>query len=96
MISPEDIEKIDKEEIDKLINQIDKSIIANHGAFDFELATVDKTLPLGLKIAVGQKYKEVGWPYVYHRAISTGSGSTQFIFSLCELKKTPANGFQEV
>lgn len=68
----------------KLEKEIDNSIKNYHGWYKWEEAIIDGEYPVNARNAIGQKYKEAGWNYVYHITSSEHGdrpGLTRFIFS---------------
>lgn len=75
---------ITPKELDELEKKIDSSIKNYHGWNKWEEAIIDGEYPVNARNAIGQKYKEAGWNYVYHITSSEHGdrpGLTRFIFS---------------
>lgn len=95
MITPKDIEAMDMK-LDELEKEIDSSIKNYHGWCKWEEAIIDGEYPVSVRNAIGQKYKEVGWNYVYHVTSSEHGdrpGLTRFIFSTEKLDDKVVLGF---
>ena len=95
MITPKELEERDMK-LDKLEKEIDSSIKSFHGWRKWEEAIIDGEYPVNIRNAIGQKYKEAGWNYVYHITSSEhGSrpGLTRFIFSTEKLDDEVVCGF---
>lgn len=83
MIPPKELEERDMK-LDELEKKIDSSIKNYHGWHKWEEAIIDGEYPVNARNAIGQKYKEAGWNYVYHITSSEHGdrpGLTRFIFS---------------
>lgn len=83
MITPKELEERDMK-LDELEKKIDSSIKNYHGWNKWEEAIIDGEYPANARNAIGQKYKEAGWNYVYHITSSEHGdrpGLTRFIFS---------------
>ena len=83
MITPKELEERDMK-LDELEKKIDRSIKDYHGWHKWEEAIIDGEYPVNTRNAIGQKYKEAGWNYVYHITSSEHGdrpGLTHFIFS---------------
>ena len=68
----------------KLEKEIDNSIKECHGMNEYEQAFIDGEYPVNVRTAIGLKYMEAGWNYVYHITSSEHGdrpGLTHFIFS---------------
>ena len=95
MITPKELEERDMK-LDELEKKIDSSIKFYHGWYKWEEAIIDGEYPVNVRNAIGQKYKEAGWCYVYHITSSEhGSrpGLTHFVFSTEELDDELVLGF---
>ena len=95
MITPKELEERDMK-LDKLEKEIDSSIKSFHGWYKWEEAIIDGEYPVNIRNAIGQKYKEAGWNYVYHITFSEHggrSGLTRFIFSTEKLDDKVVCGF---
>lgn len=83
MITPKELEELNMK-LDELEKKIDRSIKNYHGWYKWEEAIIDGEYPVNARNAIGQKYKEAGWNYVYHITSSEHGdrpGLTRFIFS---------------
>lgn len=92
MITPNDIEKYELENVDfeKLEAEIDESMKSYHGWWkDHEEAIISGEYPVSVRNEIAKKYKEAGWKYVYHQTSSENGerpGLTSFKFSNTELQ----------
>lgn len=95
MITPKELEKCDMK-LDELEKKIDRSIKNFHGWYKWEEAVIDGEYSVNVRNAIGQKYKDAGWKYVYHRTSSEHGeryGLTHFIFSTEKLDDKYTIGF---
>ena len=89
MISPNEIENIDMNIINKLEKEIDESIKQFHTWYPWERAIIIGEYSVQIRNAIGRKYVDAGWNYVYHRTSSEhgeAPGLTSFIFSTTEIE----------
>ena len=95
MITPKELEERDMK-LDELEKKIDRSIKFHHGWHKWEEAIIDGEYPVDVRTAIGLKYREAGWDYVYH-ITSSGHGDrpglTYFIFSIERLDCKVVDGF---
>lgn len=80
----------------KLEKEIDESIKRFHGWCKWEEAIIDGEYPVSVRNAIGQKYKDAGWEYVYHLTSSERGdrpGLTRFLFSTEKLDDKVVLGF---
>lgn len=95
MITPKELEERDMK-LDELEKKIDSSIKFYHGWYKWEEAIIDGEYTVNARNAIGQKYKEAGWNYVYHITSSERGdrpGLTYFIFSTEKLDDKVVCGF---
>lgn len=86
MLTPKDIIKLedDKYSEEKLVQEIDESILNNFEKFSYQEADLNKIVPLRIRNKIAAKYARCGWTYVYHVAGNErfdGFGKTTFYFS---------------
>ena len=95
MITPKELEEHDMK-FDELEKKIDNSIKNYYGWHKREEAIIDGEHPVNVRNAIGQKYKEAGWDYVYHITSSEHGdrpGLAHFVFSTEELDDELVLGF---
>ena len=95
MITPKELEERDMK-LDELEKKIDSSIKFHHGWHKWEEAIIDGEYPVDVRTAIGLKYREAGWDYVYHITSSEHGdrpGLTHFIFSTERLDCKVVRGF---
>lgn len=95
MITPKELEERDMK-LDELEKKIDRSIKDFHELYKWEEAIIDGEYPVNVRNAIGQKYKNAGWKYVYHITSSEHGGRpglTRFIFSTEKLEDKCVLGF---
>ena len=83
MITPKELEERDMK-LDELEKKIDSSIKFHHGQHKWEEAIIDGEYSVDVRTAIGLKYRESGWDYVYHITSSEHGdrpGLNYFIFS---------------
>ena len=98
MITQRDIEAMDMK-LNELEKKIDNSIKFHHGLYKWEEAIIDGEYPVDVRTAIGLKYREAGWDYVYHITYSGHGdrpGLTHFIFSTEKLDCKVVSGFYVV
>lgn len=101
MLSPEDIKKIDLDNVDlaALEAEIDQSILDFHGWYSYEKAFIYKEYPVEVRNYIAERYKEKGWKYVYHQTSSENGerpGLTDFIFSNEEVSEEIVGKYHKV
>lgn len=95
MITPKELENYNVN-LEKIEDEIDESIKRFHGWCKWEEAIIDNEYPVSVRNAIGQKYKDAGWKYVYHITSSEHGerpGLTRFIFSTEKLDDKVVLGF---
>lgn len=65
MISPQELNSINQETIDKIINEIDTEMKETHGWYPWEEAVITGEYPDEVMNAICKLYYEVGWTYIY-------------------------------
>ena len=100
MITYNDIKSniLDTINLQKIEDQIDKSLIRFHGWYPWEQAIIEGEYSLEARNAISQKYIENGWNYVYHRTSSENGepfGLTSFKFSSTELDPLYVRGYHK-
>lgn len=96
MLTPRDMIKLEDEKYpeDKIINQIDASIRANFGRWEYQMAFLDMIVPLRIRNKIAAKYCRCGWKYVYHIAGDEKNYSfdkTHFFFSQEPIDESDTN-----
>lgn len=95
MITPKDIKAMDMK-LDELEKKIDSSIKFHHGWHKWEEEIIDGEYPVNVRTAIGLRYREAGWNYVYHITSSEHGDYpclTHFIFSMERLDCKVVGGF---
>ena len=92
-------EELNNFDFEKLEADIDKSMISFHKWYPWEEAVVNGDLSVEIRNKIGQKYKDAGWKYVYHRTSSENGerpGLTSFKFSKIKLEDKYVTGYHMV
>ena len=78
---------------------IDESIKQFHGWYRYECAIISGEYSIETRNAIGKRYKDAGWKYVYHQTSSENgerAGLTSFIFSNIKLTKDEIGRYKKV
>lgn len=86
MITPTELDYIDINayNIEAITIDIDDQIKKNHGIHNYEYAELKTAYPQAVRNEIAERYKAIGWTYVFHRVID---GNTEFYFSTTDSLK---------
>jgi hypothetical protein len=99
MIKPGELDSVENVNLDELEKKIDESIHRFHGWYPWEQAIIDGEYSVEVRNAIGQRYKDNGWNFVYHRTTSENgekAGLTSFIFSTTEIDENHTKNMHKV
>lgn len=98
MITPKDIKNIEEQKVQEAIKEINKKLVTIHGTYDYdyEYFYTDSMFSDSIIKIVAERYKQVGWNYIYYRKTNLTGIGVNFIFSTKPLEEQIVKNFNKL